>query len=289
MCAQRLPPWIRIRLSCGAKSGEVRSALAEGKLNTVCESARCPNQCECFAAGTATVMILGNVCTRNCRFCAISSGAPAAPDAEEPGRVAELAEKLGLSHVVVTSVTRDDLPDGGAGHFVETIGLLRKRPGATVEVLTPDFKGCARALDRVLDAAPDVFNHNLETVKRLQAGIRPQASYEQSLGVLRAAAGRDSGPLVKSGLMVGLGETDEELREAIEDLYEAGCRLLTIGQYLAPSRGHIPVQRFVPPAVFDEYREWALAMGFAAVVSGPLVRSSYHAGEMIPGKRGTRL
>ncbi len=277
----RLPPWIRIRLSCNARSAAVRLALADKRLNTVCEGARCPNQCECFSMGTATVMILGKTCTRNCLFCAISSGKPEAPDSDEPGRVAELAEKLKLSHVVVTSVTRDDLPDGGAALFAETIGLLKKLSGVTIEVLTPDFKGCPKALERVFSAGPDVFNHNIETIERLQDEIRPQASYECSLNALRAAARWGQGLRVKSGIMVGLGETDNELFGAMENLLRAGCQYLTIGQYLAPSKNHFPVQRYVHPIVFEKYRERALTMGFAAVVSGPLVRSSYQAGDMI--------
>lgn len=282
----RLPPWIRVRLSTGGQYGAVIDAL-RGGLNTVCRSAHCPNAHECFTRGTATFMILGAVCTRDCAFCAVSHGRPAPPDPDEPARVAEAAVRLALRHVVVTSVTRDDLPDGGAAAFAATIREVRARlPAATIEVLIPDFGGGAEPLVAVLEARPHVLNHNLETVRRLQGLIRPQASYERSLGVLARAARWQPKPWVKSGIMVGLGERDEEVEESLADLRAAGCELLTIGQYLAPSKAHAPVLRFVPPAQFDVYRDRAMALGFKGVASGPLVRSSYHAAEMLAAGSG---
>ncbi len=279
----RLPPWIRVRLRADGAVGRVQAALRGEALHTVCESAQCPNRLECFHRGTATVMILGDVCTRRCRFCAVRQGRPAPPDPEEPARVAVAARRLGWRYVVVTSVTRDDLPDRGAGQFAATIAALRGLPGVRVEVLTPDFLGEAERVREVLAAAPAVFNHNLETVARLQAPVRPQADYARSLGVLRTAAAWRPAVPVKSGLMVGLGETAAELEDAMRDLRAAGCRLLTLGQYLAPSRRHWPVARFATPAEFEEYRRRALALGFAAVAAGPLVRSSYQAESLAGG------
>ncbi len=261
----------------------MRGLLAELGLNTVCGGAHCPNQGECYAAGTATFMILGDVCTRHCRFCAVpGTDRPEPPDADEPDKVAQAARRMGLRYVVVTSVTRDDLPDGGADHFARTIRAIRRElPDARVEVLTPDFQGDEASLRTVLDARPDVFNHNVETVPRLYDTVRPQADYRQSLAVLRRAGQlAESGParvFTKSGLMVGLGETDEEVRAVLADLRQAGCDIVTIGQYLAPSRDHLPVARFVEPAQFDAYRRQAMEMGFRAVAAGPFVRSSYHA------------
>ena len=222
-------------------------------------------------------MILGNICTRQCRFCAVQKGVPEPLDLSEPERVAEMAQALSLKHVVVTSVTRDDLPDGGAGIFAETIKKLRLLPGVTIEVLTSDFMGNEGSVAAVLKAAPDVFNHNLGTVRRLQAAVRPQAGYDRSIGVLKMASSRSRGIAVKSGMMLGMGETDAEITESMADLLAAGCRVLTLGQYLPPSRSHWPVSRFVTPGQFDAFREKALAMGFAAVAAGPLVRSSYNA------------
>jgi len=274
---RRFPPWLTKRLPPPGATDEVREVLNTLGLNTVCRSAHCPNQCECFARGTATFMILGATCTRNCRFCAVDHGEPAALDPEEPRRVAEAAAELGLRHVVVTSVTRDDLPDGGAGHFAATIAAIRERCDATVEVLTPDFGGSRSALGRVLAARPEVFNHNVETVPRLYARVRPEADLERSLLVLRLAA--EAGLVTKSGLMVGLGEGRGEVLEVLRRLRGAGCRMVTIGQYLRPSPSHLPVARFVPPEEFEEYRKQAEALGFTAVAAGPFVRSSYHAGE----------
>lgn len=275
--AQRLPAWMRRPIATDEKYPDVSKLLASLQLNTVCASAKCPNRHECWNRGTATVMILGNTCTRNCRFCNVNTGRPDPVDPGEPARVAEAARKLNLKHIVITSVTRDDLPDGGTRAFATTIRAVKEAmPETSVEVLTPDF---VEHLDIVLDAGPDVFNHNLETVKRLQPVIRPQASCARSLATLRKAAER-GGVQVKSGLMLGLGETDEEIFECLEDLYAAGVRLLTLGQYLAPTREHYPVERFISPEHFDELAARARAIGFKGVAAGPLVRSSYRADEL---------
>lgn len=270
--------------------GKVHELVGNLGLHTVCKSAKCPNIHECWGQGTATLMLLGNECTRACRFCAIPAGRPKRLDTDEPRRVAAAAKRMKLQHVVLTSVARDDLPDGGAGIFADTIRAIRSElPGASIEVLTPDFQGDEASLAIVLDAKPDVFNHNLETVKRLQAAIRPQASYGRSLAVLKAAASRAEPPAVKSGLMVGLGETDDELMEAIRDLYDAGVRLLTIGQYLQPTRAHRPVARYVEPESFARYEAEARAIGFFGVASGPMVRSSYKAEELLRAAREAML
>ena len=266
--------------------GKVHELVGDLGLHTVCKSAKCPNIHECWGRGTATLMLLGNECTRACRFCAIPAGRPKGLDLDEPRRVAEAARRMNLTHVVLTSVARDDLPDGGAGIFAETIRTLRRElPGASIEVLTPDFQGDERSLAQVLEAGPDVFNHNLETVKRLQAAIRPQASYGRSLAVLRRAAQWPMPPAVKSGLMVGLGETNEELIEAMDDLHAAGCRLLTIGQYLQPTRAHRPVARYATPDDFHRYEAEARAIGFLGIASGPMVRSSYKAEALLQAAR----
>jgi lipoyl synthase len=283
---RRLPPWIRVRVPASGQPAAVAALVAAGRLHTVCQSALCPNEPECFGRGTATFMILGEVCTRACGFCAVRGGRPRPPDPGEPARVAAAAAALALRHVVITSVTRDDLADGGAAAFAATVRAVRaSRPPATIEVLVPDFGGDAAALGAVLAAGPDVLNHNLETVRRLQARIRPQADYERSLGVLRAAARWAPRPVVKSGLMLGLGETDAELAAALRDLRAAGCDALTLGQSLAASPAHAPVARFVRPAAFARWRQRALGLGFAAVAAGPLVRSSYHAGELLGAAR----
>jgi lipoic acid synthetase len=275
--AQRLPQWMRRPIATDQNYPDVSQLLESLQLNTVCASAKCPNRHECWNRGTATVMILGNTCTRNCRFCNVNTGKPSPIDPDEPARVAEAAKRLNLRHVVITSVTRDDLPDGGAQAFANTIRAVKTAmPEASVEVLTPDF---VEYLDTVLDANPDVFNHNLETVKRLQATVRPQASYEKSLATLRKAAER-GGMQVKSGLMLGLGETDEEIFQCLDDLYAAGVRLLTLGQYLAPTREHHPVERYISPEHFDELAAQARLTGFDGVAAGPLVRSSYRADEL---------
>jgi lipoic acid synthetase len=278
----RLPAWLRVKVGKREQSRETGDLLARHGLNTVCASARCPNLGECYACGTATFLILGNCCTRNCGFCAVPSGTPEALDPEEPVRVARAVAEMGLKYVVVTSVTRDDLPDGGAGHFARTIAAIRDAaPGTAVEVLTPDFRGDREALATVLRAGPAIFNHNLETVRRLQKLVRPQADYDRSLGVLAAA--RELAPDLprKSGLMVGLGETDEEIREALADLSRTGVSLVTIGQYLRPTRAHLPVARYVPPEQFDRYGEWGREAGLRFVAAGPFVRSSYRAAEAV--------
>lgn len=262
----------------------VQRLLKDQSLRTVCSDAKCPNRHRCWNDGTATFMILGNVCTRNCRFCAVEKGIPVAPDACEPARIAAAVRQMKLKHAVITSVTRDDLPDGGASIFAEVIRAVREA-GVTVEVLVPDFKGRMEPVGTVLDAAPDVFNHNLETVRRLQPEIRPMASYETSLNVLRAASAR-GGALVKSGLMLGLGETNEEILQAMDDLLESGCELLTMGQYLAPTPAHYPVARFLAPEDFDELGRIAGGKGFKAVASGPLVRSSFQAAQMLAQAKG---
>lgn len=278
----RLPAWLRRDIRTDRDYGRVQRLVASGGLHTVCQSARCPNICECWNRGTATFMILGDSCTRNCRFCAVQHGAPAVIDSGEPERVATACREMGLRYAVITSVTRDDMEDGGAGLFAATIRAIRREvPDAAVEVLVPDFKGRESSISTVLEARPDVFAHNVETVARLQGRIRPQASYARSLAVLRFAAGWRPLVPVKSGFMVGMGETDAEIEAALADLRAAGCRMVTIGQYLAPTRGHAPVERFVEPALFEVYAGMARRLGFAYVASGPLVRSSYRAEELL--------
>jgi lipoic acid synthetase len=280
----RFPPWLRKRVPAAGQAADVRRLLAELGLATVCSSAHCPNLPECYARGTATFLILGDSCTRSCRFCAIQRRPPGPLRDDEPEAVAEAAARLHLRHVVITSVTRDDLADGGAGHFAQTIRAVRERlPQAVIEVLTPDFRGDAAAIDAVLDARPDLFNHNVETVPRLYPTVRPEADYRRSLAVLAHAKSRAGGAgmpptlFTKSGLMLGLGETADEVRSCLADLRRAGCDIVTIGQYLSPSRTHLPVARFVEPAEFAAWEAEARAMGFAAVASGPFVRSSYQA------------
>ena len=273
------PPWLKIRLGVKESYGEVRGALKSRRLHTVCEEARCPNHQECWNAGTATFLLLGEICTRSCAFCAVTSGRPAAPDREEPARIAEASAEMGLRFVVLTSVDRDDLPDGGAAHFAETVRRIRERiPGVEVEVLIPDFDGREDLLRRVIDAGPLVIGHNTETVERLYPSVRFKHTYARSLGVLRSAA-RSKSPrqVVKSGLMVGLGEKDEEVETLLCDLREAGCEAVTIGQYLRPDRKHADVVRYVEPERFDAWRDYARNLGFLHVESGPLVRSSYRA------------
>ena len=276
---KRLPPWIRSSLKTDKGFSSVHSLVDLMRLNTVCEEARCPNRHECWNRGTATVMILGDTCTRNCGFCAIKAGRPDGElDTDEPRRVGVAAEQMKLEHIVITSVARDDLQDGGSGIFAESIRQVRAQlPNCTVEVLVPDFEAVDASLQTVLEARPDVFNHNLETVKRFQAIIRPQASYGRSLNTLRAASEYHEDIAVKSGIMLGLGETNEEVEEAMQDLYDNGVRLLTLGQYLRPSKQHAAVERYVPPEIFDQLGERAKEMGFIAVASGPMVRSSYRA------------
>jgi lipoic acid synthetase len=280
---RRLPPWLKRKLPRGNGNFFTEQLLRELRLETVCENARCPNRPECYARRTATFMILGNVCTRPCGFCSVPRGRPDAPEDDEPERVAEAAARLGLRHVVITSVTRDDLPDGGADHFYRCVLAVRRRTGAVVEVLTPDFLGDRAAIERVLEAAPEVFNHNTETVPRLYRKVRGRACYRRSLDLLRHVKERSPATVTKSGLMLGLGETAEELLDVFADLRAAGCDTLTLGQYLAPTLKHIPVVRYVPVEEFDALAALARKLGFKKVVAGPFVRSSYHADEMVPG------
>ena len=276
---QRLPKWLKRPLP-QAGMQFTTNVIADLKLETVCESAKCPNQTECWSQKTATFMILGNVCTRPCGFCSVLKGKTETVELDEPGRVAEAAERLGLKYVVITSVTRDDLPDGGADHFYECVLAVRERTGAKVEVLTPDFRGNRNAISRVIQSRPDVFNHNTETVPRLYDRVRRNADYRRTLDLLQQI--KDEAPEMptKSGLMLGLGETREELLEVCSDLRAVGVDMLTIGQYLQPTAQHLPVERYVPPEEFDEIGEQMRRLGFSMVASGPFVRSSYHAGEM---------
>lgn len=274
----RLPEWLRAGRTGYRALHELKVELRSRRLHTVCESARCPNIHDCFGRGTATFMILGNVCTRRCGFCAVPRGEPENLDSAEPGHVADMAGQMGLKYVVITSVNRDDLPDGGSAHFAETVKQVRRRlPSAKIEVLTPDFCGGLDAVARVLDAGPDVFNHNMETVERLYRRVRPQARYRQSLDVLAFARRHSPAILTKSGLMVGLGETSAEVEQLLRDLRSSDTQVATIGQYLQPTRRRLPVEEYIAPAVFDRYREYGESIGFNAVFSGPLVRSSYMA------------
>jgi len=277
----RLPSWLKRNLPIGGGLQFTSRLIDDLRLETVCESAKCPNRLECWSQRTATFMILGNVCTRPCGFCSVPKGKTEALEIDEPQRVAEAAARLGLAHVVITSVTRDDLRDGGAEHFYQCVLAVRERTGAAVEVLTPDFIGKAGALERVMEAKPEVFNHNTETVPRLYREVRGRKSdYRWTLELLRRAKQLDRGVKTKSGLMLGLGETSDELFDVLCDLVDAGCDMLTLGQYLRPTPEHLPVDRYVPPEEFDELGRAAKSLGFRRVASGPFVRSSYHAGEM---------
>jgi lipoic acid synthetase len=278
---RRLPSWLKRRLPRGNGNFFTQELLRELRLETVCENARCPNRPECYSRRTATFMILGNVCTRPCGFCSVPKGRPDDLEDDEPARVAEAAHRLGLRHVVITSVTRDDLPDGGADHFRRCILAVRARTGAVVEVLTPDFLGDLSAVERVLEAAPEVFNHNMETVPRLYKKVRGRASYQRSLDLLAHVKRRAPKTVTKSGLMLGIGETTEEMFDVLADLRAVHCDTLTLGQYLAPTLKHIPVARYVSPQEFDDLAARARTMGFLKVVAGPFVRSSYHADEMV--------
>ncbi len=277
----RLPPWLRTRLPTTESFAHTRALLDELRLHTVCESARCPNHWECWSKGTATFMIGGDRCTRACGFCAVTTAKPWALETDEPARVAEATRRLRLKHVVITAVARDDLPDGGAEHFrqtIEAVGALN--PETVIEVLTPDFNDRDASIDAVLAGRPHIFNHNLETVRRLTPKVRSRATYDRSLSVLgKVKARRHNSIYTKSGLMLGLGETEEELFVAMADLRQAGCDILTLGQYLQPTLRHLPIVEFVRPEKFDEYGQRARELGFAHVASGPMVRSSYHADE----------
>lgn len=279
--SRRLPPWLRQNLAPGGGHAETAHLIAELKLETVCSSAKCPNRLECWSQRTATFMILGNVCTRPCGFCSVPKGKTEALELDEPERVAEAARRLGLKHVVITSVTRDDLPDGGAEHFRRTVEAVRAATGAAVEVLVPDFLDKPGALERLMEARPDVFNHNTETVPRLYRSVRGRKSvYAWTLRLLADAKRLFPGVKTKSGLMLGLGETRDELLDVFADLVEHGVDLLTLGQYLQPTLESLPVERYVPPEEFVELGEIARSIGFRRVASGPLVRSSYHARDM---------
>lgn len=278
----RIPDWIRLKWKVDSDFAKVHDLVGGLGLHTVCQSAKCPNIHECWGAGTATIMLLGNLCTRSCKFCSVPHGRPQAIDRDEPRRVAEAAKGMNLHHIVLTSVNRDDQPDGGAFIFAETITRLRDAiPGLKIEVLTPDFEGNEEAMQTVFKAWPDVFSHNIETVARLQAVIRPQASYGRSLSVLKAGAEWRPKMAIKSGIMLGMGETAEEVEQAMVDLHAAGCRILTLGQYLQPTRHNRPVERYVMPREFDAFAATAKKIGFAGVAAGPMVRSSYKAGELL--------
>ncbi len=278
----RFPEWLKAKYSVNRQFDETVSIINEHRLHTVCQSADCPNRGECFAEGTATFLILGNVCTRACRFCAVQKGHGQPLDEDEAERVADAVARMKLDYAVITSVTRDDLPDGGAEVFADVIRLVRlKSPQTKIEVLTPDFKGSEQSLKIVADAVPDVFNHNIETVPRLYPAVRPQADYMRSLGVLKKMKTLLPEGKTKSGLMVGLGESSEEVKNVLRDLREAECDLVTIGQYLSPSPDHISIVEFITPDQFKEYEKYAYSIGFSGVASAPLVRSSYHAKKMI--------
>jgi lipoic acid synthetase len=274
---RRLPPWLRAKSGHWERVHDMKVLLNQARLHTVCEQARCPNQGECWTRGTATFMLLGDTCTRSCGFCAVATGRPMPPDPDEPRHVAETSRQLGLRFVVVTSVNRDDLPDGGAAHFAATVrAIYTGNPEAQVEVLVPDFKGNREAIRTVVESRPTVFNHNLETVERLTKQVRVQARYRRSLDVLQTA--KELGqPITKTGIMLGLGETEDEVLGLMRDARAAGCDILTIGQYLQPTKQHLPVTEFVHPDRFKAFEAAAYAMGFRSVFSGPLVRSSYHA------------
>ena len=286
---QRLPEWLRRPPGTSSETAELKRLLRQSGLNTVCEEARCPNISECFGRGTATFMILGDVCTRGCRFCSVTTGRPefsASQFAEEADEVAKAAEALSLKHVVVTSVARDDLADGGASGFEKTIDALRTRlPEVTVEVLVPDFRGNADAIAAVVDAKPDVLNHNLETVPRLYRKVRPGSNYKRSLELLQAAKERDPDIKTKTGIMLGLGEEREEVLSVMKDAVAHRIDIFTAGQYMQPTRTHLPVERYLPPEEFAEYESTALAIGFSQAFVGPLVRSSYHADEFVDASK----
>jgi lipoyl synthase len=279
--SRRLPDWLKRPIPRGNENFFTHNLLRELNLETVCENARCPNRPECYARRTATFMVMGNVCTRPCGFCSVPRGTPETLELDEPDRVAEAAHRLGLKHVVITSVTRDDITDGGAEHFYRCVLAVRARTGAVVEVLTPDFQGVVASIDRVVAAQPEVFNHNTETVPRFYKKVRGRADYQRSLDLLAYVKKTAPHITTKSGLMLGLGETRGELLETLADLRGVDCDVLTLGQYLTPTLKHIPVARYLPPEEFDELAVLARSLGFQKVASGPFVRSSYHADEMV--------
>ena len=277
----RKPPWLKKRITLGTNIQKVSALLSEARLHTVCQEAHCPNLPECYSRQTATFMILGNICTRNCRFCAVNHGTPVPLDEEEPERVAFAVDQLGLRYVVITSVTRDDLQDGGAQQFVRTVRAIREKlPQTLVELLVPDFLGNPSSLDIILSIPPDVLNHNVETIPRLYPRVRPQADYRRSLALLERVRSRKAPILTKSGLMLGLGERQSEVIRVMQDLLDVGCKLLTLGQYLQPSRQHHPVIRYLHPEEFEGYKALGEGMGFLEVASGPFVRSSFGAAQM---------
>ncbi len=279
---RRKPEWLRVKIRSGGNLKSVKAILARHRLHTVCTEANCPNRMECFDSRTATFLVLGAVCTRGCTFCDVAGGVPLPPDPQEPAALAAASGELGLRHVVVTSVTRDDLPDGGASHFAAIVHALRAVPSVeSIELLIPDLQGSREALQRVMKARPDVLNHNIETVPRLYSTVRPGADYRRSLELLKSVKEMDSTVKSKSGVMVGLGETEAELLQTLGDLRDADCDFLTIGQYLPPSAEAYPLDRYVTPEEFERYRKAALELGFLEVASGPLVRSSYHALDMV--------
>ncbi|PKO25456.1 MAG: lipoyl synthase [Betaproteobacteria bacterium HGW-Betaproteobacteria-8] len=277
--AMRKPEWIRMKVPDSARFQEIKQVLRDNNLHTVCEEASCPNIGECFSGGTATFMILGDICTRRCPFCDVAHGKPLPPDADEPENLARTIAKMRLKYAVITSVDRDDLRDGGAQHFVDCISSVRAQsPEIKIEILVPDFRGrMDRAIEILTLAPPDIMNHNLETVPRLYKEARPGSDYQNSLNLLKLFAGQHPEVPTKSGLMLGIGETDEEILQVMQDLRDHGVTMLTLGQYLQPSPHHLPVKRFVEPAIFKEFEEKALAMGFTHAACGPMVRSSYHA------------
>lgn len=276
------PDWLKIKLHDNSAFSETSRIVSRHRLHTICESGRCPNKAECWSRRTATFMILGETCTRSCKFCATATGRPLPPDVREPARVADSIYLMGLRHCVITSVTRDDLPDRGAGHWAATVRAVKaKNPNTTIELLIPDFDACTASIDTVLGSAPDIVGHNIETVRRLTPQIRSRAKYDTSLRVIEYVASR--GFTAKSGIMVGLGETAAEVLGAMDDLAAAGCRILTLGQYLRPTRSHVAVAEYVTPETFERYKQEALGRGFAFVASGPLVRSSYMAEEALAG------
>lgn len=277
---KRLPPWFKVELKTGPDYQHLRKTMDHLGLHTICEEARCPNQWECWNAGTATFLILGDICTRRCHYCSVTTGKPLPVDTAEPARVAEAVRLMNLRHAVITSVNRDELSDGGASVFVETIRQIRQtQPGCTIEVLIPDFEGNESALATVAAEKPEILNHNIETVRRLFPSIRPQGKYDRSIELLGRA--KRMGSTTKSGLIVGMGETDGEIREVMRDLRSVGCDILTIGQYLQPTKEHLPVARFYHPDEFSAFKEEGMTLGFSHVESGPLVRSSYHAEQQI--------
>ena len=281
MTEARKPPWLKKRIPPMEDLARINTILDRGNLHTVCEEARCPNLGECYSRGTATFLILGRVCTRHCGFCAVEHGVPSLVDEKEPYELAEAVETMGLHYVVITSVTRDDLPDGGAFHYAQTLRALRALDREIkVEVLIPDFGGDRCSLFAVLRESPDVLNHNVETVSRLYPQVRPQASYQRSLELLKRSKEESPQALTKSGFMLGLGETHEEVLDLLRDLRDAGCNFITIGQYLQPRPDRLPVARYVPPEEFEEYKRIGGEMGFKGVASGPFVRSSFHASRM---------